>query len=309
MLRLERVMVTFVDEDNGELPEEEVPEHHPEQAFSPRVECMLSLDAAKCFDAIRQSDIVWALHKLGVPTHVTTMLGVYYQCSCRFFSMAGHLDTSGFYAERGIPQGDPWSVLGTNALEVEWIEQVQGSLSMQMTDDSGTEARREAPIDDHASHASRSDTVEGHALMDDRTLMSTSLEHISAGFARHQAWDAQHGWTLNPSKSALLVAPHDVVCEGCVNDDIVIRRVHACKLLGHELKTKYNVGSKVQYARLVKALRVAQRVRVCSVHFNTAARVIRTAVLAAYRYGMEMTSTPKAYHAKLRVAIKAALSY
>eukprot|EP00971_Amphidinium_carterae_P229762 4559093-Amphidinium_carterae.2 len=137
--------------------------------------------------------------------------------------------------------------------------------------------------------------------------MATSLDDINAGFARHQQWDAKHGWTLNAAKSALLVAPQSVQCQGCECGAVMITRVGKCKLLGHELKTSYNAGSAVQRERLTRAHRIAQRVRVCAVHFQTAARVVRVAVLAAYRYGLEMTPTPKSFHNQLRVAIKSAL--
>eukprot|EP00971_Amphidinium_carterae_P287802 5713401-Amphidinium_carterae.1 len=168
MLRLERVMVQCVEDEEDEEQVDDLATHS-EQDLSPQVECMLSLDAAKCFDAIRQADILIALTKLGVPAHVTTMLGVLYQGSCRFFSMAGCIDPHGFIAERGIPQGDPWSVLGTNALEVEWLNAVQGTINVQPIQQHDTLS----PLMHRSAHDNH-DTVEGHAMMDDRCLLYTS---------------------------------------------------------------------------------------------------------------------------------------
>eukprot|EP00971_Amphidinium_carterae_P013937 274385-Amphidinium_carterae.1 len=276
------VNVDFGDVDMLEDPQifgAAMPEAWGWQNEVPAETHILTVDARKCYDRIPLHDAVRCSLQQGMPLSVVRPLFALYGQLIRHYSVSGFLAREPFCAMRGLPQGCPLAVWVTNAIVATWPR----------------------PIIDAGG--------EGHAFLDDRTVVADSAESMTRCFHAHEAWDARHSWDLNVTKTHLLSVPTRVHLPRLEHDHIHVKAVEAARCLGVQLIATYNRGAKLQNDRVNASSAVCHRIQICGMSVRCALQAISTAALTKLAYGPMATPITRARLLRMTSNVKKAAGF
>ena len=132
----------------------------------------VAIDTEKFFDNIQQSDACEALRYIGIPTDVIQSWQFMIQRIKRFASFNGAIATVGFCSAKGLPQGDPLSMLAAAAFLGKWTS--------------------EMPNQD----------LLAKVFVDDRLLLGFCNESLIHAFHTTEFWDTHHGFSTHAKTTA-----------------------------------------------------------------------------------------------------------
>ena len=202
----------------------------------------VAVDASKCFDRIRWSEVWSMLTALLVPDSLVRAMGSFYLAHTPYTHIRGDLDICPWNISLGLLQGCSLSVVCTVMLVATW-------------------------------HTSLPDHVMAKSYIDDRLLLSTQLAGLRLAWNNSKEWDTQQGWKVNddetvtfqagPKKMAQILPPHP--------------NVNSLVYLGHDVRTNAQPARYTMLKRAQKARATAEKIAQLPL---TIAVSTRTAVLA-----------------------------
>ena len=206
--------------------------------------CCISVDASKCFDRIRPTYALKLAQAKGVDARTLKGLGGFLLQLDRRLSCASSLDTLSLIPSNGILQGDPLSVLLCNFCIQDWHKRVKGEEQL-----SESETREQTD---------RKAQVRACAYVDDRTLVTSSMETMQRAWDRSVSWDCDSGWKVNRNKTHLLAVGlgRNESRSMMWGEDKMIH-TRNMKILGHEVAGAYSDGGKLQRQRTLDAQKAA----------------------------------------------------
>eukprot|EP00971_Amphidinium_carterae_P332568 6466790-Amphidinium_carterae.1 len=188
---------------------------------------ILSLDASKCFDRITHVSVLEAARECMIPVQLLGALAGFYSGVERYMSASGYISSDCFHPTNGIPQGCCFSALITNCLVHQWCQEM------------------------------RNVGANPQSFLDDRTIVTSSLESLQEAAAISHKWDCKNRWRLNVKKCAMLPAPFDSHAFITIGGKPVATK-GAIKLLGTNLCTSYLGGRDIQKKRTSSACATAE---------------------------------------------------
>ena len=205
----------------------------------------------------------------------------------RRFSCATTLDGLGLQPQNGLLQGDPLSVLLCNFCIQDWQNAVLG---------------RATPSEPDTT------LVRTCAYVDDRTLLTKNPQDMQVVWDRSTQWDISSGWQVNRDKTYVMTAGLQKGVASDINwgTASVVPTIQM-KILGHEVAKTYSAGGKLQKHRTQSARQVARRLAQLHLTPATVQKVLATAILPKFAFGIQHRPIPKQSLVSLRTDLKRAM--
>ena len=217
----------------------------------------VAVDASKCFDRVRWSEIWALLSALLVPDNLVRPLASFYLAHSRFTQIRGDLDIRSWEVSTGLLQGCPLSVLCTVTLVASW-------------------------------HAMLPHDVIAKSFIDDRLIYGKKQSQLQRAWACSTQWDKEQGWSINPLKTLGFTSLPKVasVLEG---HPVASKFVY----LGHDVRTTTSPNRETLNKRGRKAATSAARIAQLPIALPVSVKqmLVATVMSPQWAYGL-LTSVP-----------------